>query len=206
MTKARTKAERRRAKRRITLAGGESVAQPAGQGRRVDLEPKEPADAIALAARARLTGCTVEAARDVLAADDVGRCIMAMRPGAEDRRALLSVWQGISAAWSNYCARVLSLTPTPQAASLPMLPEPMQTDQSLRVDLRTHDERDEAARRVWAEWRASFNALPPDQAVTIAATAQGISAPVWDADNLRPTRYGAIAVKALVALHEMRAR
>jgi hypothetical protein len=202
--KIKHKRQRRREARKttITLPGGETAPQRPAQGARHDID-REP-QRTALQARARHTGCTVEEARDVLAADDIGRCIRDMRPDDRDRRNLLSVWQGISAAWANYAGRVLSIQPNPQAASLPMLAEAMQTDPSLRVDLRTGDERDEAAKRAWAAWQADFNRLPQEQAVTIAAAATGISAPLWDVDNLRPTRHGALAVKALAALHEAR--
>lgn len=207
-TKARTKAAKRRSKskRRITLPGGDSVPQPVAQGRRVDLEPQEPADVVALTARARRTGCTVEDARDVLAADDMGRCIRYMRPGTEDRRALLTVWQGLCASWANYCARCLSIAPTPQAAALPMLPEPMQTDQGYRIDLRTPSERDEAARRVWIDWIGALMDLPADERHALRGHLQGYGAEVWDPDALQPTRHGAMAVKALAALHAKKSR
>ncbi len=204
MTKARTKAARRRSKRRITLAGGEAVPQPAAQGRRSDLEPREPADAVALAARARLTGCSVEEARDVLASDDMGRCIRWAVRDDRTRRELLDVWQGLSASWHNYATRCLSLTTTPQAASLPMLPNPMQTDPSLRVDLRTAEERDEAARNSWFAWLDDLMALPSENRHALRGHLQGYGAPVWDADRARPTAGGRLAVKALSSLHEMR--
>lgn len=205
MTKAKSKAARRKLKRAITLAGGMSAPQrPTGRDRRHTNQPQEAADLVALKARAARTGCSVEDARDVLAGEDMGRCIRAMRPGAEDRRALLGVWQGLCASWANYCARCLSITPTPQAAALPMLSEPMQTDQSLRVDLRTGDERDEAARRVWFEWLEQLMTLPADQRNALRGHLQGYGAEVWDANTLRATRAGALAVKALAALNEQR--
>jgi hypothetical protein len=201
MTKAKTKAERQRAKRQrarqITLTGAETRDRAATRGPR----HTEPPDQVALTARARRTGCTVEEARDVLAGEDMGRCIRFMRPGGEDRRDLMGVWQGITASWHNYATRCLSLTPTPQAAALPMLSDPMQTDQSLRVDLRTSDERDEAALRVWFEWLARLMDLPADQRHALRGHLQDYGAPVWDADARRPTRHGALAVKALAALH-----
>ena len=210
MTRARTAAQKRRDKRTaraatITLPGGELAPQkPTGRDRR-HINQKDPhADKVALTARARLTGCTVEEARDVLASDDMGRCIRYMRKNPEDRRALLNVWQGISAAWANYCTRCLSLTPNAQSASLPMLPEPMQTDPSARVDLRTPDERDEAARRVWDEWNTAFNSLPVECALAVAQASRGDGPKLWDADELRPTRQGCIAVKGLAGLHESR--
>jgi hypothetical protein len=205
VTKARTAAQRRREsrarKRQITLAGADPVQRKVTHGPR-PAEP--PADAVALAYRARFTGCTVEDARDVLAGEDMGRCILAMRPNPQDRRDLLTAWQGINSAWHNYRARCLSLPPGPQAAALPMLPEPMQTDQSLRVDLRTGDERDEAARNAWFGWLEQLMALPPDQRHALRGHLQDYGAPVWDADTHRPTRAGALAVAALAALHRLR--
>ena len=202
-TKARTRGAKRQRQRqrRISLPGGQSVPQRSMPGHRSDLDPQEPADALALSVRARLTGCTAEEARDVLAAEDLGRCIRAMRSKPEDRRALLTVWQGLCAAWANYCTRYLGVTPTPQAAALPMLPEPMQTDQSLRVDLRTGDERDEAASRVWLDWLESLMALPAGERNALRGHLQGYAAPVWDDCAPGPTRTGLLAVKALDALH-----
>lgn len=200
-TKAKTKAARRRAKRQITLAGGAVTYREPVHGPR----PSEPpADQVALRARARRTGCSVEEARDVLASEPMGRCIRAMRSGAEERRALLTAWQGLCAAWENFCARCLSLSPSPQAAALPMLPDPMQTDQSLRVDLRTPDERDEAARRVWYEWLDLFMALPSDQRHALRGHLHGYGADLWCEASRAPTRHGALAVKALDALADRR--
>lgn len=203
MTKAATKAKRRRRKG-ISLPGGKTAPRRVTQGRRTDLQ-EPPADAVALAVRARLTGCTVEDARDVLAGEDLGRCIMAMRPNPQDRRDLLGIWQGISAAWWNYSTRCLSLTPSAQSSSLPMLPEPMQTDQSLRIDPRTGEEKDEAARRVWFAWLDALMALPSGQRHALRGHLQGYGAEVWHPGARQPTRAGALAVAALAALHKRQA-
>lgn len=206
MTKARTKGQRRRQRQRaITLPGGARIPQPATQGRRVDLEPQEPADLIALSARARLTGCTVEVARDVLAGEDMGRCILALARSPERRRDLLGVWQGLNAAWVNFATRCLSVTPTPQAAALPMLPDPVQTDQSLRIDPRTADEKDEAARRVWYEWiDLLMHRLTAPQRHALRGSLQGYGAEVWNPNTRKPTKAGHLAVEALAALHAAR--
>jgi hypothetical protein len=201
VTKARTKAQRRRRANLISLPGGRVIRADATQGRRTDIEPKEPADLVALTSRALRTGCTVEEARDLLASEDMGRCIRAMRAGTQTRRDLLDVWQALCAAHWNFYTRCLSMKPSAQSSALPMLPEPMQTDPSLRVDIRTGDERDEAARRVWEEWRAAFNALPVAEALAIAQASRGDGPTLWDADKLAPTRHGALAVKALASLH-----
>jgi len=207
LDKARRIAAKRQRRRKarpdsITLPGGELAPHRAGRGARHDIDRDPPK--VALEARARKAGCTVEEARDILAADDMGRCIRYMRPDDRDRRNLLNVWQAICAARANYVARIFSLQPNPQAASLPMLAEVMQTDPSLRVDLRTTDERDEAAKRAWAAWQADFSRLEQAESLTIAAAATGVGACLWDVDKLRPTRHGAIAVKALAALHDAR--
>ena len=204
MTKARTKGQRRR-QRAITLPGGARIPQPATQGRRADLEPQEPADLIDLAARARLTGCTVEAARDVLAGEDMGRGIIALARSPERRRDLFSVWQALNAAWHNYATRCCSITPTPQAAALPMLPDPMQTDPSLRIDIRTADERDEAARRVWFEWiELLMHRLTFAQRHALRGSLHGYGAEVWNPHDRKPTKAGYLAVEALAALHAAR--
>lgn len=205
MTKARSKAKRRRMSKGITLPGGKAVPQrPSGRDRRHTNQPQEPADAVALASRARLTGCSVEDARDVLAGEDLGRCIRYMRPSAQERRDLLAIWQGLCAAWHNFARRCLSLPTAAQGAALPMLPDPMQTDQSLRVDLRTADERDDAARRVWYEWLEMLMDLPVGQRHALRGHLQGYGAEVWNPGARQPTRAGALAVAALAALHEQR--
>lgn len=202
MTKAATRGKRLRRRKGITLPGGKSAPRNITQGRRTDLH--EPADLVALAVRARLTGCTVEEARDTLAGEDIGRCIRAMRPNPQDRRDLEATWKGISAAYENFVNRVLGLPVSAQAASMPMLPEPMQTDQSLRIDPRTGEEKDEAARRVWDEWGTAFNALPMEQALLISDAACHKAPLLWDSDKLLPTRCGALAVKGLASLHDAR--
>lgn len=200
MTKARSKAARRRRANVISLPGGQAIAERPVQGRRVDLET-EPADRVALTYRAKITGCTVEDARDVLAGSDMGRCIRHIYARADDRRDLLSVWQGISAAWENYLTRYVGITPTAQSSSLPMLPEPMQTDPSLRVDLRTPTEKDAAALRVWQTWCTAFNRLSVEQSLIITAAAEHKGPRLWNADDHLPTKHGRLAVYALRALH-----
>ena len=200
MTKARTKAQRRR--KGITLPGGKRIPQPAAQGRRVDLEPQEPADLIALATRARLTGCTVEEARDVLASEDMGRCIRYLIQNEQKRRDLFSVWQSFNAVWHNFAGRCLSITPTPQAAALPMLPEVTQTDPTVRADPRSHDERDDAARRNWYDWiDLLMHRLTAPQRHALRGSLHGYGAEVWTPDKRAPTKAGELAIEALAILH-----
>ena len=209
MTKAKTKRQRAAQRRTaraatITLAGGEAAPQrPTGRDRRHTNQRADPADAVALAVRARLTGCSVEEARDVLAASDIGRCIRAMIPADRDRRDLFSAWQAISAAKRQHDLRIIGADPNPQSAAIAMMPpEAMQTDTGHSVDLRTAEERDEAARRVWYRWLELLMGLPGEQRHALRGHLDGYAAPLWDADELRPTRTGALAVKAIKSLHD----
>jgi hypothetical protein len=202
MTKARTKAARRRRANIISLPGGGTVASRAiGRERHHTQQPEPPADLVALTARAKFTGCTVEEARDILASEDMGRCIRAVYRTTQTRRDLLDVWMALLAAHWNFYGRCLSMKPSAQSSALPMLPEPMQTDPSLRVDIRTGDERDEAARRVWYAWLERFSKLSKDHRQNLRGHLQGYGDQIWNADTKQPTSAGVMAVGALYALH-----
>jgi hypothetical protein len=204
VTKARTKGAKRRDRRHrknaITLPGGESVSQPATQGRR---DTEAPASEVALQARVRRIGCTAQEARDVLVADDMGLAIRAVAQGDRTRRDLLGVWNSLLTAWQAY-ARSLPIVTSPQGATLPMLPETLEVDPTLRVDLRSQDERDIAARDRWLEALAQLMALPPDQRHSLRGHLQGYGARVWDPDTRRATPAGEAAVLGLAALHRTR--
>lgn len=149
---------RRRRKLGITLAGGETAPQRAtGRDRRHTNQPDGPPPIM----QARARRCPIDIA-SVLHESDMGRCILALTTG-EERAACADTWAALSAARENFRARILGKSPHPQAANLAMLPEPMQTDQSLRIDLRTPDERDAAAIRAWQEWQTRINGLPAPQ-------------------------------------------
>lgn len=164
--------------------------QPNGQKRRAD-------DARAVAKAARVTHCAVapDDALDPILATDMGRCIAKLATG-DDRRALEDAWHAISAAHRNYRQRYLGTTGDPQAAALPMLAEPTETDPSLRVDLRTPGERDDAAKRAWVEWQARINALPLGLRWAIRGALEGFigEGRLWDRG---PTATGSAAVQAL---------
>lgn len=193
MTKARTKAGNRRAKQRrsITLPGGEIAANPLrGTDRRGTQARETPEDAqkTALEARKRVfggIGCQTaeEAFLEPLRGSQVGYCITTLA-GKDDRAEIWQVWQDICAARRNYHQRILSRNADPQCAAIAMVPDAMQSDESLRVDLRTGDERDAAAKRVWDEWCKRIKALGVPQMIWAvrAALDDGINpeaAPFW---------------------------
>jgi hypothetical protein len=209
MTKAKTKG----AWLRIRKAGGRPKKPgPRENGGR----PQRPTtaeraeDATRTAAQARLmrlgypdTPEGRKAALSPLCGDPLGMCIVALRPSAREQLDLWGIWQDISAAKRNWQQRVTGTNPNPQAAAIAMLPEPMQTDDAHSVDLRTAEERDEAAKRRWYYWLDLLMELPPDQRRALRGHLDGFALPIWDDDDHRPTATGAAAVRALDNLHEM---
>lgn len=153
MARHRKSKVRRRA---ISLAGGETAPQRARQGRRTDLEPREDPQRTVMLARKRRGSPDP---RDELSESEMGLCILALTSGSE-REYLREAWAGLSASWRNYCLRYLGVSGTAQAAAITMIPDQVQSDPSLRVDLRTGEQRDEAAKRAWADWHTRITALP----------------------------------------------
>lgn len=187
------KAKRRR-KLGITLSGGETVPQRQGQGRRTDIDASPPP---ILAARARR--CQIDAG-SVLHESDMGRCILALTT-PDERPHVANTWAGLSVALRNYRTRIIGLTGDPQGAAIAMVPDPMQTDPSLRVDLRTADERDRAARVALQAWEARIKALPSPQMIwAIRGALFGFmgDAALWR--DGKPTAQGAAAVAGLRAM------
>jgi len=187
-------AKKRRKKARITLPGGECAPQRVGQGRRTDIDQSPPPIHKARAARCKLDKGSP------LHESDMGRCILALSEGQE-RADLAEAWADLSAARRNYLMRIIGQTGDPQGAAIAMIPDKMETDQSLRVDLRTADERDRAAKAAWQAWEARIKALPAPQMIwALKGALYGFmgDATLWR-DGL-PTVHGVAAVAALRAV------
>lgn len=188
--------KRARKLRAITLPGGETAkARATGRDRRHINQPDAEPPPIH-AARDRL--CSINPG-SVLHESDMGRCILALSNGQEQAD-LAAAWAALSAARRNYRVRCIGLSGDPQGAAIGMIPDSMQTDPSLRVDLRTSDERDYAAKRAWAEWQARISALPtPHHIWALRGALDGFMGEgrLWDGS---PTRYGASAAAALKLL------
>jgi hypothetical protein len=191
------KAIKRARKRGVTLPLGQTAPQAPRQGRRRDLEPQEHPQAVAQIARERLTGCKGADALNPVLSTDLGKCINHLTEG-DERRAMIDAWGAISAAHRNYRLLYVGQTGDPQGANIGMVPEPMETDPSLRVDLRTHDERVTAAKSAWAAWESKLAALPlPQMKWAIRGALDGFlgDAVLWR--DRSPTQQGKLGVEAM---------
>lgn len=79
----------------------------------------------------------------------------------------------------------------------------METDQGHSVDLRSTEERDEAARRGWHYWLALLMELSPGERHALRGHLDGYGLDLWSEERAAPTRTGAMAVKALDKLHDV---
>lgn len=195
---ARKRRSRARRAQQITLPGGGAVPAPMVQGSRTDLKPKEDPMNVVTIARQRRTGIDdPQDARQPICGTDMGLCIRALTTG-DERAQLVNAWAALSAAHRNYRTLIIGQTGDPQGAAIPMLPEPMETDPSLRVDLRTMAEREDAARRAWLDWWGRIKALPvPNLRWAISGALDGFmgEGQLWK--DQRPTTTGSVAVQAL---------
>lgn len=199
MTKAKTKAQRRRRPKHagMTMPMGEVAAPRTTQGSR---KPPEDAARAALEARCRAFGVspTPDAMKALSAPPmgcDVGRCIVAII-GA-DWRPLWDTWQALSAARANYAMRILGTTANPQGSAIAMQSDALQADPGLTVDLRTADERDAAAIRADAYWTDLLTRLPTPMHRWCLRQGLG-EGELWRAGE--PTGKGRLAVASLVML------
>jgi len=157
------------------------------------------------AARQRRTGIADEAdARQPICGDDMGLCIRELAEGedaeakAADRALLVNTWAALSASHRNYRMLIIGSSGNPQGAAIPMIPDAMETDPSLRVDLRTQEQRIESAKRAWLDWKRKIDALPvPSLRWAISGALDGFmgEGALWV--DRKPTDTGRTAVQAL---------
>ena len=199
---AKLRRARERRERFITLAGGHQMPQPAKQGRRSDLEDPRAVTETVATARVRRSGVVdTQEALQPLCGTDLGLCVRYLATGQE-RQGLEQTWKAISASRENYCARYIGKKPIPQNVAIGMVPEPVETDPSLRVDLRTAEEKDRAAKVSWATWEARIKALPFGLKWIMEGVLFGFmgEAVLWK--DQRPTEKGRLAVEALRRIME----
>jgi hypothetical protein len=201
----KTRSQKRARSRRVSLAGGETAPQVAKQGRRTDLErPEDPAKS-ALKTRLRIRGIrdTPDNLKRAVApafGSDVGLCIDAILTG-DDAAKAWDTFSHISASYRNYMVYFVGQTGNPKCAAIAMIPDAMETDPSLRVDIRTHDERVSAAKASWAAWERRIKALPfPQMAWALQGALRGFlgDGTLWR--DAKPTHTGRTVVAALRAM------
>ena len=176
------------------------------QGRARMREIAEDARKPALEARVRVSGVeTPEAATSPLCGSEIGLCIRAMHPGHDVQARLWDVWQAMSAARRQWRMRYLGQTGDPQGAAIAMVPDAMQTDQGLTVDLRSPDERDKAAKAGGAYWSEQIAAVPvPQMRMALRSAIDGFGAVLWHQG--KPTANGRNAVLALERISDSKGR
>ena len=204
----KTKSAKRARARRITLSGGAQIDQkPTGRDRINVGQPKPTEDARRgpLEARLRVAGIPVtpdslKAAVSPSFGHDVGLCINALTTGDEATKTW-DTFSHVSAAYRNYQLLFVGQTGNPKCAAIAMIPEPMETDPSLRVDLRSHDEKVSAAKSSWAAWEKRMNALPfPQMKWALGGALRGFlgDGTLWR--DAAPTNTGRTVVAALRTL------
>lgn len=196
--------KRRARARRINLAGGETAPQPlvgAGRPRKATEDPAKSA----LKTRLRIRGIpdTPDNQKRAVApafGSDVGMCIDATLTGDEATKAW-DTFSHISASYRNYMVYFVGQTGNPKCAAIAMIPDVMETDPSLRVDLRSHDEKVSAAKASWAAWERRMNALPfPQMKWALGGALRGFlgDGTLWR--DAKPTHTGRTVVAALQAM------
>lgn len=162
-------------------------------------ERSEDASRVALDARVRRGAKDRDEARDPLHGTDAGRCILHLT--GKDRSAVTETWASLSSAWENYCTRILGRPVGPQCAAIAMVPDKAEADPSLRIDLRTVEERDAAAKRAWQAWLDRIKALDlPQHRWAVRGAAQGFMGDEVLWRGREPTASGRAFVAALKLL------
>ena len=201
MTKGTSKAQRRKkARRAVSLANGESAPNRDNQGGR---PVQEDAAIVALRARCHRYGLTgkdaMSLARSVVFDSDVGACIHQII--GNDWQAVHGVWRHLLASNANYKTRYIGQTGNPQSSAIAYVSDAMQSDTGHTIDTRSPEERDIAAIRSWDHWEAAINMLPAPQFKWAIRSALGGGfggVEVWR--DKQPTTTGRVVVQALVHL------
>ena len=169
--------------------------------------PQEDARTVALDARRRIMGkpdtdAARIAANSPMLGTDAGRCIAAMHPQADVQAKLWDIWQAVCAARNTYRTRILGMTGQPKGASIGFIPDKLETDPSMTVDLRTAEERDQAAKRGDLYWASLIAKLPTaNHKWALQPALDETEGALWR--DAQPTSKGRLAVAALVMIMGM---
>lgn len=177
-----------------------------GKDRRGTNKP-EDARKNALEARCKQSGRSVTpeqltASASPLRGSAVGLCIEALADAADHAR-LWQTWCDVVNALEAWRMRNTGQTGHPKCATIAMMPDDMQTDQSATVDLRTPAERDAAAKRRADDWERIIRTLPPQLSGALRGARYGFlsDAAIWR--DGEPTEQGRRVVMALRKVMEV---
>lgn len=199
----KTRSAKRARARRVSLANGETAPVTVDKRGR-PVKGAEDARKPALEARCRVAGIpitqdTLKAAVAPVFGDAVGLCIRAVAP--DQAEALWDAFCRMTAARRLWRMRILGQTGDPQNSAITMIPEPMQADTGLTVDLRTAEERDQAAARAEAYWRRQLDRIAiPQHRMALRSAAAGFGGPYWR--DGKPTQAGRWVVEGLKVVSE----
>lgn len=200
MSSKRQKRMRKKAAK-VTLPGGESKPQ-----HRAGAKPAEDPRKPTLTKRCQIMGVeptkeAMDAMKDPQFGEHVGFCIAAAAPSHQIGRAW-DTWCRITAARRNWRQKNIGATGDPANSNLPMMAEPMETDQSASVDLRTPEERIDAARKADQFWGDLIEAVPwMVQRQHLRLAVRGMGGPWWQEG--KPTQKGRHLVLALLSVADM---
>ena len=200
----------RAAKAKIELPGIAPVKRRVKQGRQRMREIQKEREAEAhdiptLKARARQIGaCDSDTAvlremRSPSVADSAGRSLV-LSEGHDGAAHLVETYGALRIA-NERAGRAMGVGVYPKSGKIEMMPDRMETSADAPPpDLRTQDERDEAAERAWAIWSGRLAQLPMGAASSIWTAIYG-----WADlhDGARITSAGQRFVAAMKDLHKM---
>jgi len=165
--------------------------QPNGQRRKRIRAATDPRTTV-LAARRRLLGdAGLRLDRSALGAPWLGSGHgLALAHGRSDNEAarLWGVWQGYCSANRTYLMRIIGNTGDPKCATITMMPEHMETDQSHSVDCRSPEERDRDAVNRWMAWQGVLGHLGNAERRTIREAYHASDETMWH--DGAPTPFG----------------
>lgn len=171
MTKARTQAEKRRAKK-SSLPGLAPTPKRGKDGCFLDRtrqQPEEPPARLNLDRRAREMGETPDAGKsgDKVRAKyshtgygSEATAALVIEGGTGSENELLALYGDFCARYVAWC-RSLGINPYAKTSKTEMMPQPFEVDPHARIDMRTEDERDMSAWQKYRPYDVALKAIGP---------------------------------------------
>lgn len=199
MTKAYSKAAKRRAKKARDLPELAKTEGKKSRGRARMKEIQEDAQKAVLNARKKQTGVEDKnALRSEILSEPAGQALW-LSLAQDDAHRLWGHYKALTAAQRRYHAS-LGVSVHAKTAKTEYQPEAFEVRDDDRPDLRTEDERDEAAAKAWRIWCDRLDEIGLSQSAAIHTAIQGFTGMV---DAGKVTLAGTRFVAAMQALDKM---